>query len=97
MPMTRTHAVDDLVRQLAARRAPSISRRTAYRRFIHAIADHRPVQPGRVLRAPEGDLMIKIMLLLHRRPDLSVEEFRRYWHTEHQALLVRLPGLRHWC
>ena len=38
--------------------------------------------------------MIKIMLLLHRRPDLSVEEFRRYWHTEHQALLVRLPGLR---
>ena len=43
---------------------------------------------------PEGDLMIKIMLLLHRRPDLSVEEFGRYWHTEHQALLVRLPGLR---
>jgi len=38
--------------------------------------------------------MIKIMLLLHRRPDLSVEEFRRYWHTEHQALLMRLPGLR---
>ena len=38
--------------------------------------------------------MIKIMLLLHRRPDLTVEEFRRYWHTEHQALLVRLPGLR---
>jgi uncharacterized protein (TIGR02118 family) len=43
---------------------------------------------------PEGDLMIKIMLLLHRRTDLSVEEFRRYWHTEHQALLVLLPGLR---
>jgi uncharacterized protein (TIGR02118 family) len=43
---------------------------------------------------PEGDLMIKIMLLLHRRPDLSVEEFRRYWHTEHKALLVRLPGLQ---
>src|SRR6266568_9080754 len=43
---------------------------------------------------PEGDLMIKIMLLLHRRPDLSVEEFRRHWHTEHQALLVSLPGLR---
>ena len=37
--------------------------------------------------------MIKIMLLLHRRPDLSVEDFRRYWHTEHQSLLVRLPGL----
>ena len=38
--------------------------------------------------------MINVMLLLHRRPDLSVEEFRRYWHTEHQALLMRLPGLR---
>ncbi len=42
---------------------------------------------------PEGHFMIKIMLLLHRRPDLTVEEFRRYWHTEHQALLMRLPGL----
>ena len=41
---------------------------------------------------PEGDLMIKIMLLLHRRPDLSVEEFRRYWHTEHQALLGACPA-----
>ena len=46
---------------------------------------------------PEGDLMIKIMLLLHRRPDLSVEEFRRYWHTEHHALLVRLPVCGAWC
>jgi uncharacterized protein (TIGR02118 family) len=43
---------------------------------------------------PEGELVIKIMVLLHRRPDLSVEQFRRHWHTEHQALLVRLPGLR---
>src|SRR6266567_5218069 len=43
---------------------------------------------------PEGDFMIKIMLLLYRRADLSVEEFRRYWHTEHRALLARLPGLR---
>ena len=51
MPITRTHAVDDMVRQLAARRELSITRRTAYRRFIRAIADHRPVQPGRVLRA----------------------------------------------
>jgi hypothetical protein len=29
---------------------------------------------------PERELMIKIMQLLHRRPDLSVEEFRRHWH-----------------
>ena len=51
MPITRTHAVDDLVRQLAVRRELSISRRTAYRRLIRAIAYHRPVQPTRVLRA----------------------------------------------
>lgn len=38
--------------------------------------------------------MIKIILLLHRRADLSIEEFRAYWHGPHQALLVRLPGLR---
>ena len=51
MPMTRTHAVDDLARLHAARRELAISSRTAYRRFVRAIADHRPVQPGRVLRA----------------------------------------------
>jgi len=33
--------------------------------------------------------MIRIMLLLHRRPDVTIEEFRRHWHGEHQALLVR--------
>src|SRR5438105_10872600 len=38
--------------------------------------------------------MIKIVLLLHRRPDLSVEDFRRHWHEVHRPLLERLPGLR---
>ena len=38
--------------------------------------------------------MIKIMLLLHRREDLSIDEFRAYWHGQHRALLERLPGLR---
>jgi hypothetical protein len=38
--------------------------------------------------------MLKIMLLLHRRQDLSAEEFRTYWHGQHRALLERLPGLR---
>ena len=38
--------------------------------------------------------MVKIVLLLHRRPDLSVDEFRRYWHETHRPLLERLPGLR---
>jgi hypothetical protein len=51
MPITRNGAVDDLVRQLAARLEESIRRRMPYRRFIRAIAYHRPVQPGRILRA----------------------------------------------
>ena len=38
--------------------------------------------------------MIKIILLLYRRPDLTAEEFRRYWHEQHRPLLERLPGLR---
>ena len=38
--------------------------------------------------------MIKIVLLLHRRADLSIDEFRRYWHQTHRPLLERLPGLR---
>jgi uncharacterized protein (TIGR02118 family) len=38
--------------------------------------------------------MIKIVLLLHRRPDLSPEEFRRHWHDVHRPLLERLPGLQ---
>ena len=38
--------------------------------------------------------MVKIVLLLHRRADLSVDEFRQYWHETHRPLLERLPGLR---
>ena len=38
--------------------------------------------------------MIKIILLLYRRPDLSADEFRRYWHERHRPLLEQLPGLR---
>lgn len=38
--------------------------------------------------------MIKIMLLLSRREDLSPDEFRRHWHGPHADLLSRLPGLQ---
>jgi uncharacterized protein (TIGR02118 family) len=38
--------------------------------------------------------MVKIMLLLHRRPGTSPDEFRRYWHEQHRPLLERLPGLQ---
>ena len=39
--------------------------------------------------------MIKIMVLLHRRPDLSVEEFRRYWHTRRCSSACAVCGV--WC
>ena len=38
--------------------------------------------------------MVKIVLLLYRRSDLSADEFRRYWRERHRPLLERLPGLR---
>jgi uncharacterized protein (TIGR02118 family) len=38
--------------------------------------------------------MVKIVLLLHRRADLSVDQFRQYWHEAHRPLIERLPGLR---
>jgi len=38
--------------------------------------------------------MVKVVLFLHRRADLSIDEFRRYWHQTHRPLLERLPGLR---
>ena len=38
--------------------------------------------------------MVKVMLLLYRRPGTSPDEFRRYWHEQHRPLLERLPGLR---
>ena len=38
--------------------------------------------------------MVKIVLLLHRRSDLSVEEFRAHWHEVHRPLVEQLPGLR---
>jgi uncharacterized protein (TIGR02118 family) len=38
--------------------------------------------------------MIKVMLLLYRRPGMSPDDFRSYWHERHRPLLERLPGLR---
>lgn len=36
----------------------------------------------------------KAVILLRRRPDASVEEFRRWWLDEHAPLARQLPGLR---
>ncbi len=38
--------------------------------------------------------MIKVVLLLARRGDLSPADFRRHWRETHAPLLMQLPGLR---
>jgi uncharacterized protein (TIGR02118 family) len=38
--------------------------------------------------------MIKAVFLVYRRPDLSPEEFRRYWVDVHGPLAASIPGLR---
>lgn len=36
--------------------------------------------------------MLKIVLLLHKRADLSQEAFQHHWRETHQPLITRLPG-----
>jgi uncharacterized protein (TIGR02118 family) len=38
--------------------------------------------------------MVKVIVLLPRRNDMSREDFERYLRETHQPLLVRMPGLR---
>ncbi len=38
--------------------------------------------------------MIKVLVALSRRPDLSVDQFRQHFHATHVDLLRQLPGLR---
>ena len=38
--------------------------------------------------------MIKLIYCITRKPDLSVEEFQRYWREEHGPIAGRLPGIR---
>src|SRR5215813_11583809 len=38
--------------------------------------------------------MLKFVVVLYRRPDLSVEQFRRILRSEHAAMAERIPGLR---
>jgi len=53
-----------------------------------------------VLAAPvaqgqeEGGTVVKVVVLLPRRSDMSREDFERYLRETHVPLLVRLPGLR---
>jgi len=38
--------------------------------------------------------MTKVLVLLHKRDDLSWDEFSRYWREVHRPLAMRLPNLR---
>src|SRR5690349_8755707 len=38
--------------------------------------------------------MLKVILLLHRRPDLTREEFERHWLQVQRPLLLEMAGLR---
>jgi uncharacterized protein (TIGR02118 family) len=38
--------------------------------------------------------MKKMIGLMPRRPDMSREEFRKYWNTSHAEITAKVPGLR---
>ena len=40
--------------------------------------------------------MIKVCAVLHRRPDLGVEEFQSYWRTTHAGIVSKVPGIRNY-
>jgi len=38
--------------------------------------------------------VIKVIYFFHRRMDVSVEDFQKYWRTTHGDLIRRIPGIR---
>ena len=38
--------------------------------------------------------MLKMVFLVHKRPDMDAEEFYRYWKETHAPIAASLPGLR---
>ena len=38
--------------------------------------------------------MLKVVFLVHKRPDMDLEEFRRHWRETQGALAARIPGIR---
>lgn len=38
--------------------------------------------------------MVKSIVMLRRRPDLTHEEFDRHWREVHAPLVLQLPGIR---
>lgn len=41
-------------------------------------------------------VMIKAVFLLHKRSDMSFEEFRRYWRDVHGPIAMKIPGLKNY-
>lgn len=37
--------------------------------------------------------MIKRFVILRRKPEMSIEEFRNHWETIHGPLIAKIPGL----
>ena len=38
--------------------------------------------------------MVKLLALLHKRPEMTTEEFCRYWREIHGPIAATFPGLR---
>jgi uncharacterized protein (TIGR02118 family) len=38
--------------------------------------------------------MVKLIYCISKKPELSVEEFQRYWRDTHGPIAGRIPGLR---
>ena len=38
--------------------------------------------------------MTKVIFVVHKRPDMDWDEFRRYWRDVHGPLAARIPGIR---
>jgi uncharacterized protein (TIGR02118 family) len=38
--------------------------------------------------------MVKMIYVFTRKPDLSVEDFQRYWRETHAPIAAKIPGVR---
>ncbi len=38
--------------------------------------------------------MLKMMFMVHRRPDLDADAFSKYWRETHAPIAKQIPGLR---
>ena len=38
--------------------------------------------------------MTKVIFVVHKRPDMDRDEFRRYWRDVHGRLAASIPGIR---